>query len=32
MLKEVYKELIKIAKYNKYYNIEEEKRAKFYFY
>ena len=27
MLKEVYKKLMEIAKYNKFYNIEEEKKA-----
>jgi len=30
MLEGVYKELMKIAKYNKYRDIEEEKRAEFY--
>ena len=30
MLEGVYKELIEIAKYNKFYNIEEEKKAEFY--
>ena len=30
MLKGVYKELMEIAKYNKFRNIEEEKKAEFY--
>ena len=30
MLEGVYKELMEITKYNKFYNIEEEKKAEFY--